>query len=68
MKYGVLVKKSVNSMWGELHGWCTDPYGRKAVFESRAQAQAAAKALNQQVGLTCCYRYFASPLHGTLLS
>ncbi len=68
MKYGVLVKTNVDSMWGELHSWCTDPCGRRAVFESREQAQAAAKALNQQVGLACCHRYFASPLNGTTLS
>ncbi len=64
MEYGVLIKTNVNSVWGEMHSWCTDPHGRKAVFESREQAQAAAKALNQQAGLACCCRYFASPLGG----
>ena len=68
VKYGVLVKTNVNSVWGEMHSWCTDPHGRKAVFESREQAQAAAKALNQQAGLACCCRYFASPLGGVLSS
>ena len=55
-------------MWGELHGLCTDPQGKRAIFESREQAQAAAKALNQQAGLTCCCSYFASPLNGVLPS
>ena len=68
MKYGVLVKTNSDSIGGELHGWCTDPQGKRAIFESREQAQAAAKALNQQAGLTCCCRYFASPLNGTLPS
>lgn len=45
----------------------TDPQGKRAIFESREQAQAA-KALNRQAGLTCCCRYFASPLNGTLPS
>lgn len=51
-----------------MQNWCTDLCGRKLVFESREQAQETAKALNQQAGLTCCYRYFASPLSGTVLS
>jgi len=32
------------------------------------QAKEAAKALNQHTGLACCYRYFASPLHGVAMS
>jgi len=35
MKYGVLVKTNSDSMWGELHGWCTYPQGKRAIFESR---------------------------------
>lgn len=68
MKYGVLVKTNGNSLWGEMQSWCTGLCGRKLVFESREQAQETAKALNQQTGLACCCRYFASPLHGAALS
>lgn len=68
VKYGVLVKTNSHSAWGEMQNWCTDLCGRKLVFESREQAQETAKALNQQAGVTCCYRYFASPLSGAVLS
>ena len=68
MKYGVLVKTNSHSAWGEMQSWCTDLCGRKLVFESREQAQEAAKALNQHTGLACGYRYFASPLNGAALS
>lgn len=68
VKYGVLVKTNSHSLWGEMQNWCTDLCGRKLIFESREQAQETAKALNQQAGQTCCYRYFARPMSGTPLS
>ena len=48
MKYGITAATSPDSPWGRTVRWRCDRYGRPLAFGSKAEAQEAAKAFNDQ--------------------
>ena len=63
MKYGVTATTRPDSIWGRTVRWRCDRYGRPLAFDSKAEAQEAAKAFNdQRCAFEPSYNNTAQPL------
>lgn len=63
MKYGIAAATRPDSVWCRTVKWRCDRYGRPLVFASKAKAQEAAQAFNDQRGpFSHIYSNTAEPL------